>query len=174
MQLTLPLSSTMAAFPSRINTSETLPVHKHTDYRWVLLYVERWLQAPTVTEEGAVNERRRGTPQGGVLGPLLRNLFLHYAFDRWLRRVLPTGPFARYADDGVVQCQTEGQAQEVKRLLAERLRACGLELHPDKTHIVYCKDSNRPRDYPTRQFTFLGFTFRPRRARNREGKCFTS
>jgi RNA-directed DNA polymerase len=149
-------------------------VRKHTDCRWVLLYVERWLQAPTITEAGEVKARQRGTPQGGVLGPLLLNLFLHYALDRWMRREVPTCPFARYADDGVVHCRTERQAQWVKQRLADRLRECGLELHPDKTRIVYCKDSNRGGDYPTIQFTFLGFTFRPRRARTRVGKCFTS
>jgi len=149
-------------------------VRKHTDCRWVLLYVERWLQAPTITEAGEVKTRQRGTPQGGVLGPLLLNLFLHYALDRWLRRELPTCPFARYADDGIVHCRTERQAQEVKQRLAARLRECGLELHADKTRIVYCKDSNRGGDYPTVQFTFLGFTFRPRRAQNRAGELFTS
>ncbi len=149
-------------------------VRKHTSQQWVLLYVERWLQAPTVTEEGAVQVRQRGTPQGGVLGPLLLNLFLHYAFDRWMRRAVPHCPFARYADDGVVHCRTEQQAHEVKQLLAARLRACGLELHPDKTRIVYCQDSNRRGEYPTIQFTFLGFTFRPRRAQSRTGQLFTS
>ena len=149
-------------------------VRKHTDCRWVRLYVDRWLQALTITEAGEVKARQRGTPQGGVLGPLLLNLFLHYALDRWLRRELPTCPFARYADDGVVHCRMERQAQEVRQRLADRLRECGLELHPDKTRIVYCKDSNRGGDYPTIQFTFLGFTFRPRRAQNRAGELFTS
>jgi group II intron reverse transcriptase/maturase len=149
-------------------------VRKHTDCRWILLYVGRWLQAPTITEGGEVRARQRGTPQGGVLGPLLLNLFLHYAVDRWLRREFPTCPFARYADDGVVHCRTEQQAQEVKHRLAARLRECGLELQADKTRIVYCKDSNRGREYPTSQFTFLGFTFRLRRAQNRTGELFTS
>jgi group II intron reverse transcriptase/maturase len=149
-------------------------VRKHTGCRWILRYVERWLQAPTITEAGEVKVRQRGTPQGGVLGPLLLNLFLHYALDRWLRRELPTCPFARYADEGIVHCRTERQAQEVKHRLAARLREGGLELHPDKTRIVYCKESNRGGDYPTIPFTFLGFPFRPRRAQNRAGELFTS
>jgi group II intron reverse transcriptase/maturase len=125
----------------------------HTDCRWVLLYVERWLQAPTVTDDGEVRERGRGTPQGGVISLLLMNLFMHYAFDRWLRRAVLNCPFARYADDGVVHCRTERQAYLVKNLMAERFKACGLELHPDKTQIVYCKDSNRRGQYPLIQFT---------------------
>ena len=149
-------------------------LRKHTNCRWVLLYVERWLQAPTVTDEGELKERKRGTPQGGVMSPLLMNLFMHYAFDRWMRRTVVNCPFARYADDGVVHCRTERQAQRVNDLLAERFRACGLELHPHKTRIVYCKDSNRRGQYPLIQFTFLGFTFQPRRAVNRVGVRFTS
>ena len=146
----------------------------HTDCRWILLYVERWLQAPVVTEVGEVQLRDRGTPQGGVISPLLMNLFMHYAFDRWARRTLESCPFARYADDAVVHCQSERQAIWVKKLMTERFRACGLELHPEKTQIVYCKDSNRRGQYPRVQFTFLGFTFRPRRAVSRAGVHFTS
>ncbi len=149
-------------------------LRKHTDCRWILLYVERWLQAPSVTDDGEVTERVRGTPQGGVVSPLLMNLFMHYAFDRWMRRTVGNCPFARYADDGVVHCRTERQARWVRNRLAERFQACGLELHPTKTRIVYCKDSNRRGCYPQIQFTFLGFTFRPRRARNRRGQLFTS
>ncbi len=149
-------------------------LRKHTDCRWVLLYVERWLQAPSETVDGQVRERVRGTPQGGVVSPLLMNLYMHYVLDCWLRNTVPSCPFARYADDGVVHCRTERQARWVKHQLSERFRACGLELHPDKTRIVYCKDSNRRRDYPLVQFTFLGFSFRPRRACNRSGQLFTS
>jgi RNA-directed DNA polymerase len=145
-----------------------------TDWRWGGRYGERWWPAPTITEAGEGKARQRGTPQGGGLGPLLRNLFLHYAWERWLRRELPTCPLARYADDGGVQCRTERQAQEVKHRLADRLRECGWELHPDKTRLVYGKDSNRGGDSPTSQVTFLGFTFRPRRAQNRAGELFTS
>lgn len=149
-------------------------LRKHTDCRWVLLYVERWLQAPIVTADGEVQARDRGTPQGGVISPLLMNLFMHYAFDRWLLRTVKTSPFARYADDGVVHCRSKDEAQRVKSLMAERFRACGLELHPLKTQVVYCKDSNRRGHYPRIEFTFLGFTFRPRSALNRAGVRFTS
>jgi RNA-directed DNA polymerase len=140
----------------------------------VLLYVERWLKSPSMNEAGELMHRDRGTPQGGVVSPLLMNLFMHYAFDRWIRRELPQCRFARYADDAVVHCKTEQQAHEVRERLAARFAACGLQLHPDKTRIVYCRDSNRRADYPITQFTFLGFTFRPRGAQARNGKLFTS
>ncbi len=149
-------------------------LRKHTDCKWVLLYVERWLKAPSVSESGEINARDRGTPQGGVVSAVLMNLFMNYAFDRWMRRDVTSCPFARYADDAVVHCFSERQALLVKRLLVERFAACGLELHPEKTRIVYCKDSSRLGEYPQVQFTFLGFTFRPRRAMSRTGKLFTS
>ena len=149
-------------------------LRKHTDCKWALLYIERWLKAPSMNEAGEIRHRDRGTPQGGIVSPLLMNLFMHYSFDRWMRRELPDCRFARYADDAVVHCQSEQMAQGLKQRLAERFAACGLELHPDKTRIVYCRDSNRRRDYPVTQFTFLGFTFRPRRAQTRDGKLFTS
>ncbi len=149
-------------------------LRKHTDCKWALLYVERWLKAPSMTAAGEIRHRDRGTPQGGVVSPLLMNLFMHYAFDRWVRREIPNCRFARYADDAVMHCQSEQMAQWVKQRLAERFAACGLELHPEKTKIVYCRDSNRRSDYPVTQFTFLGFTFRPRRAQTRDGKLFIS
>jgi RNA-directed DNA polymerase len=149
-------------------------LRKHTDCKWVLLYVGRWLKAPSVSESGEIRARDRGTPQGSVVGPVLMNLFMTYAFDRWMRRNVTSCPFARYADDAVVHCSSERQALFVKNLLVERFAACGLELHPEKTRIVYCKDSSRPGVYPHVQFTFLGFTFRPRRAMSRHGKRFTS
>jgi group II intron reverse transcriptase/maturase len=149
-------------------------VRKHTDCRWVLLYVERWLKAPSITDSGELRERGRGTPQGGVVSPLLMNLFMHYAFDRWMRRNMTSCPFARYADDAVAHCRSERQAERVKELLDERFAACGLELHPKKTRIVYCKDSNRRGEHPVTQFTFLGFTFRAREAVSPRGVHFTS
>lgn len=146
---------------------------RHTDCKWVLLYIKRWLTAPAM-KEGQLQVRDRGTPQGGVVSPLLMNLFMHYAFDRWMRRMYRHCPFARYADDGVIHCRSEAEAQQVKAQVAERFLACGLELHPEKTRIVFCRDSNRQGSYPTIQFTFLGFTFRPRKAVNRQGEVFTS
>lgn len=147
-------------------------LRKHTDCRWVLLYVGRWLTAPVVSESGEVLPRTRGTPQGSVVGPVLMNLFMNYAFDRWMRRKVTGCPFARYADDGVVHCSTERQALTVKKLLAARFAACGLELHPEKTRIVYCQDSGRRGRYPNVQFTFLGFTFRPRAAKRPGSRRF--
>ena len=147
-------------------------LRKHTDCKWVLLYVWRWLTASVVSESGEIRPRVRGTPQGSVVGPVLMNLFMTYAFDRWMRRTVTGCPFARYADDAVVHCSTEQQALKVKELLTARFAACGLELHPGKTRIVYCKDSNRHGDYPNVQFTFLGFTFRPREAKSRAGRKF--
>jgi len=149
-------------------------VRKHTDCRWGVRYVEGWLQAPTITEAGEVNARQRGTPQGGGLGPLVLNLFLPSALERWLRGELATCPLARSADDGVVQCRTERQAPEGKQRLAARVRECGGELHPDKTRSVYCQDSTRGGNYPTSEVTCLGFTCRPRRAQNRAGELLTS
>jgi len=148
-------------------------LRRHTDCRWVLLYVGRWLNAPSVSESGGDRPRDRGTPQGSVVGPVLMNLFMHYTFDRWMRRKVASCPFARYADDAAVHCSSEREAVEVKRLLTERFAACGLELHPEKTRVVYCKDGRRRAAYPTVQFTFLGFTFRPRRAKSPDGKPFT-
>jgi RNA-directed DNA polymerase len=147
-------------------------VRKHAQDRWIVLYIERWLQAPVQEEDGRLVPRAKGTPQGGVASPLLANLFLHYALDRWLAAHYPQVTFERYADDAIVHCRSEKQAQEMRRVLAERLRNCGLELHPEKTKIVYCKDDLRRGTYPNEKFDFLGFTFRPRRSKNRKGKFF--
>jgi len=149
-------------------------VRQHTDCRWVLLYIERWLQAPFETAEGKVQARQKGTPQGGVVSPLLANLFLHYVFDVWMTRNYPQNLWARYADDGLVHCRTREEAGRLLRALAERFEACGLELHPQKTRIVYCRDDDRRQEYPETSFDFLGYTFRPRRARNWRGKYFVS
>ena len=138
-------------------------LRKHCDTRWVLLYVERWLKVPMQDPDGSVTLREKGTPQGGVVSPLLANLFLHYAFDAWVRRTLPTVPFCRYADDGLLHCVSKRQAEYVMRLVAGRFRECGLEIHPEKSRIVYCQDANRREKHADICFDFLGFTFQPRR-----------
>ncbi len=149
-------------------------VARHTDLPWVRLYVARWLRAPLQRPDGTREARTKGTPQGGVISPVLANLFLHYVFDLWMRRTNPGVRFERYADDAIVHCRTEAQAQAVLGAIRERFEQCGLALHPTKTRIVYCKDSNRPREYEHVSFDFLGYTFRPRRARNRQGQDFSS
>jgi group II intron reverse transcriptase/maturase len=146
----------------------------HTDIPWVRLYVARWLRAPLQRPDGTRDERTKGTPQGGVISPLLANLFLHYAFDLWMQRTFPSVHFERYADDAVVHCRNERQARAVLEAIRGRFVKCGLELHPTKTRIVYCKDDDRPRDHEHVAFDFLGYTFQPRRAKNRWGKYFVS
>lgn len=147
-------------------------VRTHTDCKWILLYIERWLKVPFQKEDGTLVERIKGTPQGGVISPLLANLFLHYAFDKWMERNYPQHPFCRYADDAVAHCRTDSEARSLKEALDVRFRECNLELHPKKTRIVYCKDDDRRGDYPDTSFDFLGFSFRPRRSKNRRGKHF--
>ena len=148
-------------------------LRKHCQTPWVLLYVERWLKAPMEPPAGELIERTKGTPQGGVVSPLLANLFLHYAFDRWVSENLPGVPFCRYSDDGVLHCKSKVQAEMVIRKLGERFRVCGLELHPEKTQIVYCRDSKRKGNYPVTRFTFLGFTFCQRQSVGKAGIYFT-
>ena len=138
-------------------------VRHHTDCPWVLLYIERWLNVPVQMEDGSVVARGSGTPQGGVISPLLANLFLHYAFDMWMTRTYPQILFERYADDVICHCKSAEEAQALWSALADRFAACKLVLHPEKTKIVYCKDKNRRGDYPSRSFDFLGFTFRARK-----------
>jgi RNA-directed DNA polymerase len=147
-------------------------VRKHTCCKWIILYIERWLKAPTQQEDGQLEPRNKGTPQGGVISPLLANLYLHYAFDRWMKEHYPNLSFERYADDIVIHVKGEAQAKLLKEHLAERLQQCKLELHPTKTKIVYCKDADRTADYPNISFVFLGFEFRPRGAKNKYGKLF--
>jgi RNA-directed DNA polymerase len=142
-------------------------VQAHTDQPWVVLYVKRWLQAPLQRPNGTLQQRDRGTPQGSAVSPVLANLFMHYAFDRWMAREHPTVPFERYADDAVVHCVSERQARKVVEAIANRMAAVGLRLHPAKTRIVYCKDGKRRLDHEHTSFTFLGFTFRARKARGK-------
>jgi Reverse transcriptase (RNA-dependent DNA polymerase) len=136
--------------------------------------VERRLKAPLRTADGQLLERDKGTPQGGVVSPLLANLFLHYAFDLWVARHLPGVRFARYADDAVLHCKSRRHAEHVLETIRERFQACKLELHPDKTRVVYCQDINRTGDHPEIQFTFLGYTFRPRKAVDKYGRVYVN
>jgi RNA-directed DNA polymerase len=149
-------------------------VKKHAKDRWNILYIERWLKAPMQEEEGRLVPREKGTPQGGVASPLLANLFLHYAFDRWLAANYPQVAFERFADDVIVHCKTEPEALTMRKVIAERLQNCGLELHPEKTKIVYCKDDDRRRTYLHEKFDFLGYTFRARGSMTRKGKHFVN
>ena len=149
-------------------------VRKHTEDAWVVLYVERWLKAPVQLRNEEIEARTLGTPQGGVISPLLANLFLHYAFDYWMQSHYPLNPFERYADDALVHCDTEAEAVKLKSEITKRMAQCGLELHPEKTKIVYCQDANRTRDYERHSFDFLGFCFRPRLSRNRQGQYFVN
>jgi len=140
-------------------------VRKHVTCKWALMYIERWLKAPMVQEDGSTIERSRGTPQGGVVSPILANLFMHYTFDLWMARTHPDFPWCRYADDGLVHCRTEQEAEALKAELQVRLAECHLEMHPTKTKVVYCKDGKRKDKYPNVQFDFLGYCFRPRLVR---------
>jgi len=149
-------------------------VAHHTSERWILLYVQRWLKAPLQREDGTLVTRDRGSPQGSAISPLLANIFAHYALDLWLTREFSGVPFERYADDVILHCKSEPQAHVVLDAIAERMAQVGLELHPDKTRIVYCKDSNRRGSYEHERFDFLGFTFGPRSAVDRSGGLFVS
>jgi group II intron reverse transcriptase/maturase len=140
-------------------------VRKDITCKWALLYIERWLKAPMVLEDGTTVERSRGTPQGGVVSPIMANLFMHYTFDLWMVRTHPDLPWCRYADDGLVHCRTEQEAEALKAELQARLAECHLEMHPTKTKVVYCKDGKRKGNYPNVKFDFLGYCFRPRLVR---------
>jgi len=144
-------------------------VAHHTQERWVLLYIARWLKAPLQMPDGTTVAREKGTPQGSPISPLLANLFMHYAFDRWMTREFPGCPFERYADDSVVHCDSEAQARALWAAIAARLGPLGLELHPEKTKVVYCQDTRRRGSAEHTSFDFLGYTFRVRLARGRRG-----
>lgn len=151
-----------------------LAVEKHVPENWVLLYIKRWLNMPVLTKSGKLEEKQgKGTPQGGVISPLLANLFLHYALDKWLEKTDKTVKFARYADDAILHCHSKAHAEQILYALNERMVACGLELHPDKTKIVYCRDFRRKGNYPEVKFDFLGYSFQPRTAKSiKTGKLF--
>ena len=148
-------------------------VQHHTDVKWINLYIDRWLKVPLQTASGE-QARSKGTPQGGVISPLLANIFMHHAFDDWMRRHHGGVPFERYADDLLVHCRSHKEAVQVLAAIQERMGACGLELHPEKTKIVYCKDVDRSGQHEHERFDFLGYAFRPRLSKNRYGKTFVN
>jgi group II intron reverse transcriptase/maturase len=149
-------------------------VKHQTKEEWILLYVQRWLTAPFQMEDGTIVLRTSGTPQGGVISPVLANLFLHYVFDDYMTKEFPSIPWARYADDGIAHCASLKQAKYLQRRLQERFERFGLELNLEKTRIVYCKDDDRIGNHEYTSFDFLGYTFRPRHAKNKCGKFFTN
>jgi RNA-directed DNA polymerase len=145
-------------------------LEKHVKCEWAMLYIKRWLTAPLQHEDGTLEERTKGTPQGGVVSPVLANLFLHYTFDVWMTSHYPDNPWCRYADDGLVHCRTEQEAQALRAALDARFAQCALTMHPDKTKIIYCKDGKRQGKYPNTQFDFLGYTYRARTVQNSKTK----
>jgi RNA-directed DNA polymerase len=149
-------------------------VRHHCKVPWVLLYVKRWLETKMHIEGHGFAERLSGTPQGGVISPILANLFMHYAFDCWVERELPGVKFCRYADDGILHCKTLKQAELVFAKIEKRFSDCGLQMHTDKSKIVYCKDSNRQKEYHNISFDFLGFTFQPRKSQDKYGRRFVN
>jgi len=151
-----------------------LAVEKHVPENWVRLYIKRWLEAPVFTVSGeTIQKQGKGTPQGGVISPLLANLFLHYAFDIWLENTDKSVEFSRYADDVIIHCKSKAHAEQILQLVHHRMESVGLELHPQKTKIVYCRDHRRKGKYPKVKFDFLGYSFQPRTTfSKKKGKLF--
>lgn len=145
-----------------------LAVEKHVSEKWCIMYIKRWLQMPVQTQSGdLVHKQGKGTPQGGVISPLLANLFLHYAMDKWLEQTHSTVKYVRYADDAILHCKSKQQAEYVLRNLSQRMQNCGLELHPEKTKLVYCKDYRRQESHELVKFDFLGYSFQPRSTKSK-------
>ncbi|WP_264705173.1 group II intron reverse transcriptase/maturase [Wolbachia endosymbiont (group A) of Gymnosoma rotundatum] len=147
-------------------------IKKYTNCKWVILYVERWMKAPIQQADGTREVRNKGVPQGGSVSPIISNIFMHHAIDMWMRQNYPTIPFERYVDDAIVHCKTKRQADFMRVKIEERLAEYKLKLHPEKTRIVYCKNSNRKNTFPIQSFDFLGYTFRPRGAKSKIGEYF--
>ena len=144
----------------------------HTKEKWIHLYIDRWLKAPVEMKDGKQLKREKGTPQGGPVSPLLANIFMHHAFDEWIKRRIPEIKYERYADDILAHCSSLGQAEKVLEGIEERLKECFLEINPGKTKIVYCKSANRKGSYKYESFDYLGYTFRPRLSKNKRGGLF--
>ena len=151
-----------------------LAVEKHVPEKWVKLYIKRWLEAPVFTTSGELIQKQgKGTPQGGVISPLLANLFLHYAFDKWMEKTDRSVQFSRYADDIIIHCKSKVHAEQILQAIHQRMESVGLELHPTKTKIVYCRDHRRKGKHQTVRFDYLGYSFQPRTAfSKKKGKLF--
>jgi group II intron reverse transcriptase/maturase len=145
-------------------------LQQHTQEKWVLLYVERWLKAGVEQEDGSIKARTKGTPQGGVASPLFANIYLHHAFDKWMDEMNPQNPFERYADDIVIHCSSKEEAERLLERLKARMQQYDLELHPDKTKIVYCKNYHRNDKDDNNSFTFLSYSFQPRTIKDKFGR----
>ena len=146
-----------------------LAIEKHVPENWARLYIARWLAAPVLIKSGKlVTKQEKGTPQGGVISPLLANLFLHYGFDKWLEQTDNTVNFTRYADDVIVHCKSKVHAEQTLKAIRQRMNDVGLELHPKKTKIVYCRDYRRQEKYPEVKFDFLGYSFQPRTTKSKK------
>ena len=158
-------------FDNISHTKLMLAVEKHVAENWIKLYIRRWLAAPVLTKTGALITRQgKGTPQGGVISPLLANLFLHYGFDKWLEQTDSTVNFTRYADDVIVHCRSKEHAEQILQQINQRMNNIDLELHPEKTKIVYCKDYRRQEKYPIVKFDFLGYSFQPRTTKSKKNE----
>ncbi len=144
-------------------------LQQHTTEKWVLLYAERWLKAGVEQEDKSIMARTKGTPQGGVISPLLANLYLHRGFDKWMEEVYPQNPFERYADDIVIHCSSKEEAEKLLEKLKIRMQEYELELHPEKTKIVYCKNYQRHERHDNESFTFLSYSFQPRTIKSKFG-----
>ena len=143
---------------------------QHTQEKWVLLYVQRWLEAGVEQEDGSIAARAKGTPQGGVISPLLANIYLHHGFDKWMDEVNGQNPFERYADDIVIHCSSKEEAEQLLEKLKARMQQYKLELHPEKTKIVYCKNYQRNDKHDNNSFTFLSYSFQPRTIKDKFGR----
>ncbi|MDQ3844744.1 MAG: group II intron reverse transcriptase/maturase [Bacteroidota bacterium] len=145
-------------------------LQEHTTEKWVLMYAERWLKAGVEQEDGGITARTKGTPQGGVISPLFANIYLHHCFDKWMDEVNPQIPFERYADDIVIHCSSKEEAGQLLEKLKVRMHQHELELHPDKTKIVYCKNYLRKDTHDNNSFTFLSYSFQPRTVKDKFGR----
>jgi group II intron reverse transcriptase/maturase len=160
-------------FFDNIDHERMLQVVRHyVQEKWVLMYIERWLKSPLQRKNGTKEPRTKGTPQGGVISPLLANMYLHVVFDAWISRHIAGVKWDRYADDIIIHCTTESQAQAVLQAVKDRLMAVGLQAHEGKTKIVYCPNRRIKIDFPVITFDFLGYCFRPRQCMSKKGKSF--